>query len=626
MSEFGDQGEGSGDGAVDPLWWLAVYDSADAGSENGAPEYLAHDFASAAEAAAENAGSHTLHARVLRVLALVTSPMLAADNWNDPFRPMWEVGGRRSALPQDLTQDELALLARIAPELEPAGLRARAADIAWTYGPRTDHSLLAVTLDAYLAGPVSADTWHRGVGDGYRRALELARRRGKAGAEVVSRLSGSLLEFVLTARSSDGWAVVHAAELLHSAGRPTVGEAAQIAEHLWELTDSVSPDLGRGLLRQIVRLRVTDLDVAHRAQEAIAELYAVEAEQRLLHDGSAMVASLSVEKAIATLRGLPRKYRTTHGIEPWLRELRRELVDLREETLEEMTVISSDGIDITQFVSAAQRAVAGTDRVDALVRLSTITPLIDLPGALASERDQAPNLFSRMLGRITFAGDGRKVGQHDAISGNALTDDEAMSGVIRGFAQRVQLQVQVRIHPALQVVTFEHRYDMAVLLQICHESPLVPAGHEELWARGLLHGLSGDLPSAISLLIPQVEQLLRRHLKLNGVDTLSVDADGTEKEKSLGSLLETPEIATTLGTNWAFELRTLLSEQLGLNLRNDLAHGLLADAGAWSAGAVYAWWHCLRLVVIPYSLARVRLASAAADSTAVDVGPDEPGG
>ncbi|KAB1117662.1 DUF4209 domain-containing protein, partial [Micromonospora sp. AMSO12t] len=44
----------------------------------------------------------------------------------------------------------------------------------------------------------------------------------------------------------------------------------------------------------------------------------------------------------------------------------------------------------------------------------------------------------------------------------------------------------------------------------------------------------------------------------------------------------------------------LLCEQPGPNLRNDLAHGLLNDPESWSAAAVYAWWLCLRLVVLPY--------------------------
>ena len=47
------------------------------------------------------------------------------------------------------------------------------------------------------------------------------------------------------------------------------------------------------------------------------------------------------------------------------------------------------------------------------------------------------------------------------------------------------------------------------------------------------------------------------------------------------------------------ELRALLLEQGGANLRNNIAHGLFDDVASWSASSVYAWWLALRLVVTP---------------------------
>ncbi|KQY46381.1 DUF4209 domain-containing protein [Cellulomonas sp. Root137] len=618
MSEPDEPVPADGVEMIDPTWWVAAYEAAGAGSEFEEPEQVSLHFFAAANQASETFGPDALQARVLAVLARATSSMLEPDDWSDPYRPMWEmIDGGRSVLPRDLRPEELALLALIAPMLTPAPLRSRVADIAWAYGGRSDPGLLTVALDAYLDVPMSSDTWRRSGEAGYRRALQIARRW--RAADVVTRLVDALRTFVLSSRQADEWAVVGAAELLRAAaGRPSAEEAADVVAHLWALTETAAPDLGRALLREVVEWqRRHDADSANEALETIAELYSVEAESRLLHDGSAMVASLSVEKAIATLRRLPRKYRAARGIEPWLRELRRELVDLREETLEEMSMISSEGPDVSSFVAAAQRSVSGTDRLEALVRLATVAPLIDLPSELDDERDRAGRLFSRILGSTIFAGDGRKVGRQDGISGSGVTDEEALRGVARNFNQRVGLTVQVLIHPAWQVVASEQRYDMAFLLQLCRESPLVPAGHEGLWARGLLHGLSGDFPSAVSVLVPQVEQLVRRHLKLAGVHTLYVAEDGTEQEKALGSLLEAPETEATFGRNWTFELRTLLSEQLGVNLRNDLAHGLLADDGSWSAAAVYATWHCLKLVVLPYHAVRSDGVAAAAGD-----GPD----
>jgi hypothetical protein len=179
------------------------------------------------------------------------------------------------------------------------------------------------------------------------------------------------------------------------------------------------------------------------------------------------------------------------------------------------------------------------------------------------------------------------------------------------------------ILPGLDVITFEHRFDLAFLHRLCLDSPWVPSGHEDLWARGLRHGLNGDFPSAISVLVPQIEHALRRMLKSQGVYTLMVDdATAVESEKGLPALLSMPESIDALGADLHYELATLLIQQEGDNLRHDTAHGLLHDGQAWSAGAVYAWWLCLRLVVVPLWNMRNLSHDTSATALAAEDSPD----
>ena len=164
------------------------------------------------------------------------------------------------------------------------------------------------------------------------------------------------------------------------------------------------------------------------------------------------------------------------------------------------------------------------------------------------------------------------------------------------------------------MVTAENVYTLEYLSSLCDESPFVPAGHVALWAKGLWHGLNGDYPSAASVLVPQLENLVRHLLKKAGAHTLIVDESGVESEKGLGTLLDLPEASDLLGSGLTLELRALLTEQEGANLRNHVAHGLLTDAEAWSYNAVYAWWLCLRLVMVP--LATMRAEGTSIDETA----------
>jgi hypothetical protein len=308
---------------------------------------------------------------------------------------------------------------------------------------------------------------------------------------------------------------------------------------------------------------------------------------------------MDLEKAIETLKGLPRAYRTSQGIDERIAEIRARLDGTREATLDSMEAHETDPVNLDDAAASAEQAVVGRARLEALAILASIHPLADHERAVEEAREAVSGGIARLFARATFAADGRKVAS-SAGSVGAPEDDELWSHIVRYFDMRVGLIVTGRIIPALDVVTIEHRYDMTFMRRMCLDSPTVPPGHVDLWARGLWHGLNGDFPSAISVLLPQAEHLLRHHLKAAGVHTLFVDpGSGVESEKGLNTLLAMDAAAEFLGPNLQHELRALLVEQEGANLRNETAHGLLTDGAAWGASAVYAWWLMLRIVVVP---------------------------
>jgi hypothetical protein len=316
-----------------------------------------------------------------------------------------------------------------------------------------------------------------------------------------------------------------------------------------------------------------------------------------------MAEGIFIEKAIATLMTLPRKYRVANGLDDHLGRLRLRLADVREATLEAMHAFKSDPIDLTDAVADTRRRLSGLDRFDALARFATIWRLADPEHERRTAQELAEGSLAHLFGGATYSSDGRKV----AVSDGGLSDPDARiaADMTRNWGMRLGIVATAFLIPGLEVISYEHRYDLGYLERLCIESPWVPEGHAGLWARGLQHGLVGDFPSAVSVLIPQVEQALRRALKANGIHTLFVDQQtGVESEKSLPALLDMPEATQILGEPLQFELSTLLVQQAGANLRHDVAHGLLDDAAAWSASAVYGWWLCLLLVVVPLVNAR----------------------
>ena len=149
--------------------------------------------------------------------------------------------------------------------------------------------------------------------------------------------------------------------------------------------------------------------------------------------------------------------------------------------------------------------------------------------------------------RSDTSGDGRKV----AATSGRDHDGFLWTRVVRNFGVKVQRITDGLILPMQAQLLLEHRFTLDDLASLCDESPLVPPRRTLLWARGLWHGFNEDYPSAVSVLVPQVEQLIRFRLKLLGVNTLMIDAvTKVETEKSLGALLVQDGVEEAFGSGW----------------------------------------------------------------------------
>jgi hypothetical protein len=157
--------------------------------------------------------------------------------------------------------------------------------------------------------------------------------------------------------------------------------------------------------------------------------------------------------------------------------------------------------------------------------------------------------------------------------------------------------VQGDVWPALEVLLLEHRLQESDFVSLAKHSPIVPNGRERLFGKALFAGYDRDFVSALHLLIPQIEHMVRVHLKQAGAKTTNLDKDGIENENGLSTLMDLPEANQVFGEAIAFEIRALFCDPFGPNLRNELAHGLLDEHACHSPSAIYAWWFALKLVV-----------------------------
>ncbi|GAB2472164.1 hypothetical protein GCM10027030_03290 [Luteococcus sediminum] len=608
--------------AIDPSWWEDVLAAASLDDPYEPPELLSLHL----EQAAADPSVTGLRELVLHVLAMVSSAMLNAEDWLEPFTPVMQFGGKRTVVPADLDADQVALLARIAPLVERDDLRARVADVAWVYGERSDVAMLDRAIDAYWAAPLTDDVWFSVGKDAWVRAFALAARRGAGGQARIQDMSDALKAQVLAGRVTDNFRTVGFAETLRQHGRVDAAGRAEVREALFAIAAQASsraPRLSRHLEREALAwLGGSDPAAANAASERIARTYIAEADARVQDDPKAGVLAEGhfLEKAIAVLRTISRSYRLENGLDELIDDLRIRLRESRESSMEQMMRIQSDPVDLTEAVSYARSQVSGhAEKFDALAAFAMLAPPLDEASTRANAAKMLEGGIRHLFGSSTFSSDFRKIASRPGSSGQA-DEDAVWAEMVHTVLFHSQLLGKGIIQPAQEVLTTEHRFSRQYMESLCVESPTVPEGHETLWGDGLALGLGGNFGAAVSVLVPQLEQVVRVMLRRHDVYTLFVDEQGVESEKSLKALLDMTETEDVFGAGMVMEMKAMLVVQGGPNLRNDVAHGLLDDNSAWSYSALYMWWFCLRLVTWPViemmDHARTQSAESSEDSMA----------
>jgi uncharacterized protein DUF4209 len=125
----------------------------------------------------------------------------------------------------------------------------------------------------------------------------------------------------------------------------------------------------------------------------------------------------------------------------------------------------------------------------------------------------------------------------------------------------------------------KERYHPTVedILNLLCLSPLFAQGRQGLLREGLIAYEDGDFVKAIHVLVPQIEHTLRSFLGYLGIPTLRVvpKHPGIQDAKGMNEILSDKRMREVLTEDLWRYLSVLYIDKRGLNLRNDLAHGLV---------------------------------------------------
>lgn len=585
--------------------WQAVLDN----TTQDDYDSMQQSFTAAASQAMED--GRKSDGKIFWLLADACLMMLAPESINEPFRPAFISTKGRSVIPDDFSETDITFFAQIVDTIDNPWLKARLSDIIWLKQSPRDIRFACMAIDSYRTIPLTAETWVHDCLDCWKRAITLARSLNAGAGNRLKEIEAEVITKFEGTTEQDGYFALQLADLLETKhlGRDNPSAIAQKLEVL------ASTFKNKGDLHAAREYYTTSAKWFKAASDdtkwvemtvSVAECIVEEAEARISSDNpNHIAANWCYENAIKTYRTIPRKKRAIHNVDERIAELHRRLGESGEMLVGEMRKISSPAINIGPEIEKARNAVRGKGVVEALDAFVNLYPF-----ARKKEiREEAiknirKNPLHAIIPATLVSENGRVIARHSGMDFGSTPSDEdkivIQNEMIDYYRIQVDFLVRAYILPALEIVLLEHRLREADFIGLARQSPIVPPGREYLFAKALFAGFDRDFVTALHLLVPQVENMVRYHLNLSGVKTTTLDSDGIETENSLSSLMKLEETETLFGEDVAFEIRSLFCDPFGPNLRNELAHGLLDDEACQSSYSIYAWWFGLKLVFSTY--------------------------
>jgi len=571
-----------------------------------------------------------LGVRVFRLLAAVASFHPNYDADGNPYGPMRvDADGTRSLMAEDLAKEDLAALHGILNEIADPEFRARVGDILWECG--RDFKAAREAVRAFLASAdlhKTDDLWPP-YAERLERAVDLAARLGfgkPLHLEMLGQVEAAIASYEKKPRSE---LLPH--RLMNIAAEHGTTKAVEYAALSEKFANELSVEGNWHAAERFWKLaarwqrKLKTESECKRCLLAAAECYVSIGEgflkgPRISAGGAAHWMARAVE-ALRAAGGTPGRIDAVH----------RRLLELQKQSLGEMGPLDINFDEIPGFLEAEKKSqeevtlfLQGCDLWKAIERMARLNEPTDAAKLRKDVKEMSEGfIWDKIVGASKLDASG-KVADVMAPTGFGAEEPEAVQQKEFEHAAQTHWPVKVnwRIEPARRIVMQEHALRLADLAFLVEYNPLIPPGHEGIVLRGLQAGFFGDWLVAMHLLVPQVEGIARHVLQQNAVITSTLMPDSTQEERPLNQLLWMPEAEEAFGPDVLFDLRGILIERFGHNLRNASAHAMMPTHGFYQPSSVYLWWLILWLCWRGYRLGQ---KAKSEDGTSKDEPPESGG-
>lgn len=266
-----------------------------------------------------------------------------------------------------------------------------------------------------------------------------------------------------------------------------------------------------------------------------------------------------------------------------------------------MTLLSVE-LDITEIIENIKDNFNDLSFEESIIRLTQML-VFDSQDTIRNRiiEEYKSNPLSHMFGKNLLNTQGQTV---LAMPGLTIHNIEENPKLLELHMHQNSLEKQkvagnIWFKNALIFIRNKFEIDNQMLDFLVKDNPIIPTGRERIFRSGLGMFLRGEFFESIHILAPQVENLFRNIAKEVGGITVTLDDDGSSKEKVLGSIFLLPELLDCYDNDIIFTFKGLLNEQAGANIRNEVAHGIIEES-ACSTG-VYLYFGVAVIKLLSYT-------------------------
>jgi len=513
-----------------------------------------------------------------------------------PFIPMMRWGNKQSMIPDDLTDENLLILRELTNEVLPPVLMARICDVVWVRNK--DYKAAEKAILSYLEYAESPDIEHWFIAADYcRRAACIANELGKKSKykkTVLERLT-VLFERASTEDNQANSPFLPKALieiLIDECSAPDLAKLGDFCEALGDKLNGVWIKDEYYKLAARIFEKSGQLPERSRTYKKLGKSWEEDANLFYKPDGGdGMQISFRLKNAIEAYRDAGEKEKAELLI--------RKLQEANLLTISQMEKFEFK-MDVTNLIRKAAEEMnqkVGIDAINAYAEIVKVPEFTHMRDQVKKQAQEYPLSHSMQSEVLTTEGN------VSAQTEGGLSDDgpDLLHGLVTQYDINRKVAYAI-LDSSRQIILQDSAKQWKIALdEILSNHPMVLEDRINLFHQAITAGVEGDWVVFLHLIIPQLENSFRSIVANAGGKTTTL-RQGIMQEIDMNQLLKEDkagrkELANMLGDDVVWDLRFLLVEQGGPNLRNRVCHGLATSAELNSANAIYLLWLNLFILV-----------------------------